>query len=66
MATTADTDLVLAAADLRSMLLDGDDEGMKQAAKADGMTVRMTSEATSGLAASEVNVTRLRLSLKGS
>ena len=65
-----DLDLWMAAAGLRSVLVDGGQDGPTLAAKTDAMIVRTSSDAVSGgignLAAAEAEVTRLRLGLEGS
>ena len=63
-------DLMMAAAGLRGVALDGGDDGVSLAVKTDAMIVRTASDAVSGtggnLAAAEAGVTRLRLGLEGS
>ena len=63
-------DLVMGAAGLHGVLLDGDAGGVLLTAKSDAMAVRTRTDAASGpeggLAASESDVTRLRLALEGS
>ena len=65
-----DLDLWMAAVGLRGVALDGGDEGFTLAVKTDVMTVHTASDAASGtggnLAATEAEVTRLRLGLEGS
>ena len=65
-----DLDLMMAAAGLRGIAVDGGTDGLTLAVKADAMVVRTASDAASGpggnLAAAEAGVTRLRLGLEGS
>ena len=65
-----DLDLMMAAAGLRSVALDGGRDELTLAVKTDAMIVRTASDAVSGpggnLAAAEAEVTRLRLGLEGS
>ena len=65
-----DLDLMMAAAGLRGVALDGGEDGLTLAVKTDAMIVRTASDAVSGpggnLAAAEAEVTRLRLGLEGS
>ncbi|MCY4503055.1 MAG: hypothetical protein OXE57_16005 [Alphaproteobacteria bacterium] len=69
-AIRTDLDLRMAAAGLRGVALDGGEDGLTLAVKADAMAVRTASDAASGpggnLAAAEAGVTRLRLGLEGS
>ncbi len=69
-AIRTDLDLVMAAVGLRGVALDGGDDGVSLAVKTDAMIARTASDAVSGaggnLAATEVEVTRLRLGLEGS
>ncbi len=60
-----DTDLMMGAAGLRGVLLDGAGDGPTLAAKSDAFALRMRADAAAGLAASEAQVTRLRLALEG-
>ena len=64
-----DMDLVMGAAGVRGVLVDGGTQGMTLTAKSDAMAVRTSTGAVSGadgnLAASEADVTRLRLGLEG-
>ncbi|MCY4349614.1 MAG: spondin domain-containing protein [Thiotrichales bacterium] len=62
----ADTDWTMAALGLRSALLAPPAEGLALALVSDGLWVRTTSDRTEALAASEADVTRLRLGLEGS
>ncbi len=63
-------DLMMAAAGLRGVALDGGEDGLTLAVKTDAMIVRTASDAVSGpggnLAAAEAEITRLRLGLEGS
>ena len=59
-------DLVMGALGVRGVLVDGGSEGMTLAVKSDVMAVRTATEAVPGLVASEADVTRVRLGLKGS
>ena len=65
-----DLDLMMAAAGLRGVALDGGRDELTLAVKTDAMVVRTGSDAVSGsggnLAAAEAEVTRLRLGLEGS
>ena len=65
-----DLDLMMAAAGLRGVALDGGRDDLTLAVKSDAMIVRTASDAVSGpggnLAAAEAEVTRLRLGLEGS
>ena len=65
-----DLDLMMAAAGLRGVALDGGGDGPTLAVKTDALIVRAASDAVSGpggnLAAAEAEVTRLRLGLEGS
>ena len=61
-----DMDLVMGALGVRGVLFDGGTEGPTLAATADTMAVRTSTDAVTGLAASEADVTRVRLALKGS
>ncbi|MCY4480874.1 MAG: hypothetical protein OXB97_13370, partial [Rhodospirillales bacterium] len=65
-----DLDLMMAAAGLRGVALDGGGDGLTLAVKTDALIVRAASDAVSGpggnLAAAEAEVTRLRLGLEGS
>ena len=65
-----DLDLMMAAAGLRGVALDGGEDGLTLAVKTDAMIVRTASDAVSGaggnLAAAEAEITRLRLGLEGS
>ena len=69
-AIRTDLDLMMAAAGLRGVALDGGEDGLTLAVKTDAMIVRTASDAVSGpggnLAAAEAEVTRLRLGLEGS
>ena len=69
-AIRADLDLMMAAAGLRGVALDGGRDELTLAVKTDAMIVRTASDAVSGtggnLAAAEAEVTRLRLGLEGS
>ena len=69
-AIRTDLDLMMAAAGLRGVALDGGEDGLTLAVKTDAMTVRTASDAASGaggnLAAAEADFTRLRLGLEGS
>ena len=69
-AIRTDLDLMMAAAGLRGVAVDGGEDGLTLAVKTDAMTVRTASDAVSGtggnLAAAEAGVTRLRLGLEGS
>ena len=61
-----DMDLAMGALGVRGVLLDGGTEGPTLAARSDAMAVRTSTDAVAGLAASEADVTRLRLWLEGS
>ena len=62
----ADMDLAMAAAGLRAVLVTAPDGGgVELAVKPDALLLRTTSEAVSGLAAAEAEVTRLRLGVEG-
>ena len=61
-----DMDLAMGAVGVRGVLFDGGTEGPTLAATADTMAVRTSTGAVTGLAASEADVTRVRLALKGS
>ena len=65
-----DLDLMMAAAGLRGVAVDGGSDDLTLAVKTDGMIVRTASDATSGaggnMAAAEAEVTRLRLGLEAS
>ena len=61
-----DMDLAMGALGVRGVLLDGGTEGPTLAAKSDAMAVRTSTDAVTGLAASEADVTRVRLALEGS
>ena len=61
-----DMDLLMGALGVRGVLLDGGTGGPTLAAKSDAMAVRTSSDAVTGLAASEADVTRVRLALEGS
>ena len=69
-AIRTDLDLWMAAAGLRSVAVDGGDDGVTLALTTDAMTVHTASDAVSGaggnLAAAEAEVTRLRFGLEGS
>ena len=69
-AIRTDLDLMMAAAGLRGVALDGGRDDLTLAVKTDAMIVRTASDAVSGpggnLAAAEAEVTRLRLGLEGS
>ena len=69
-AIRTDLDLVMAAAGLRGVALDGGEDSLTLAVKTDAMTVHTASDAVSGtggnLAAAKAGVTRLRLGLEGS
>ena len=62
----ADIDLLMGAAGVRGVLVDGGAGGPTLAAESDAMAVRTSTGAVTGLAASEADVTRLRLALEGS
>jgi len=62
----ADTDWTMAALGLRSALLAPSAPGLALALVSDGLWMRTTSDRTEDLAASEADVTRLRLGLEGS
>ena len=61
-----DMDLAMGALGVRGVLLDGGTEGPTLAAKSDAFAVRTSTDAVTGLAASEADVTRVRLALEGS
>ena len=61
-----DMDLMMGALGVRGVLLDGGTGGPTLAAKSDAMAVRTSTDAVTGLAASEADVTRVRLALEGS
>ena len=61
-----DMDLLMGALGVRGVLLDGGTEGPTLAAKSDAMAVRTSTGEVTGLAASEADVTRVRLALEGS
>ena len=61
-----DMDLAMGAVGVRGVLFDGGTEGPTLAGTADTMAVRTSTGAVTGLAASEADVTRVRLALKGS
>ena len=61
-----DMDLMMGALGVRGILLDGGTGGPTLAAKSDAMAVRTSTDAVTGLAASEADVTRVRLALEGS
>ena len=61
-----DMDLAMGALGVRGVLLDGGTEGPTLAAKSDAFAVRTSTDAVTGLAASEAGVTRVRLALEGS
>ena len=61
-----DMDLLMGALGVRGVLLDGGTGGPTLAAKSDAMAVRTSTDAVTGLAASEADVTRVRLALEGS
>ena len=69
-AIRTDLDLMMAAAGLRVVALDGGGDGFTLAVKTDAMIMRTASDAVSGtdgnLAGAEAEVTRLRLGLEGS
>ena len=63
----AETDLAMAAAGVRGVLLRAPESGgMALAVRSDALAVRTTSEAVAGLESSQADVTRLRLGLEGS
>ena len=65
-AMEADTDLAMAAAGLRGVLVTAPDGGgVELAVKPDALWLRTTSEAVTGLAGAEARVTRLRLGVEG-
>ena len=61
-----DMDLVMGAVGVRGVLVEGGTEGPTLTAKSDAMAVRTSTDAVMGLAASEADVTRVRLALEGS
>ena len=61
-----DMELLMSAVGVRGVLLDGGAGGPTLTAKSDAMAVRTSTDAVTGLAASEADVTRLRLGLEGS
>ncbi len=61
-----DMDLMMGAAGVRGVLLEGGGAGPTLAAKSDAMAVRTSTGRVPGLRASEAKVTRLRLALEGS
>ena len=61
-----DMDLVMGAVGARGVLVEGGTEGPTLAAKSDAFAVRTSTDAVTGLAASEADVTRVRLALEGS
>ena len=61
-----DMDLVMGALGVRGVLIEGGTEGPTLAAKSDAFAVRTSTDAVTGLAASEADVTRMRLALEGS
>ena len=61
-----DMDLMMGALGVRGVLLDGGTGGPTLAATFDAFAVRTSTDAVTGLAASEADVTRVRLALEGS
>ncbi len=61
-----DMDLVMGALGVRGVLLDGRAGGLKLVAKSDAFAVRTSTGAVTGLAASQADVTQVRLALEGS
>ena len=61
-----DMDLAMGALGVRGVLVDGGTEGPTLAAKSDAFAVRTSTDAVTGLAGSEADVTRVRLALEGS
>ena len=61
-----DMDLVMGAVGARGVLVEGGTEGPTLAATSDAFAVRTSTDAVTGLAASEADVTRVRLALEGS
>ena len=61
-----DLDLLMGAAGARGVLVEGGAEGVTVAAKSDAFAVRTSTGAVEGLAASQADVTRVRLALEGS
>ena len=61
-----DMALAMGALGIRGVLVDGGTEGPTLAATSDAMAVRTSTEAVTGFAASEADVTRVRLGLEGS
>ena len=61
-----DMDLAMAALGVRGVLVEGGTGGPTLAVKSDAMAVRTSTDAVTGLAASEADVTRVRLALEGS
>ena len=61
-----DLDLLMGAAGVRGVLVEGGAEGVTVAAKSDAFAVRTSTGAVDGLAASQADVTRVRLALEGS
>ena len=61
-----DMDVAMGAVGVRGVLFDGGTEGPTLAAKSDAMAVRTSTDAVTGLSASEADVTRVRFALEGS
>ena len=61
-----DMDLVMGAVGARGVLVEGGTEGPTLAATSDAFAVRTSTDAVTGLAAAQADVTRVRLALEGS